>query len=99
MYSSDRDSDNASTDHDEENISNGTIEDVRDGDVTDEDDGVASGEEVERGNAVEIGEVVECWKALLEKPWAEVSYWVEGFNKARRDEILPSSLLQSAIQH
>ena len=60
MYSSDRDSDNASTDHDEENIRNGTREDVRDGDVTDEDEGVASGEEVERGNAVEIGEVVEC---------------------------------------
>jgi hypothetical protein len=28
-----------------------------------------------------------CWEALLEKPWAEVACWVEGFNKARRDEI------------
>ncbi len=52
MYSSDRDTDNASTDHDEENIINGTREDVRDGEVTDEDEGVASGEEAEKDNAV-----------------------------------------------
>ncbi len=28
-----------------------------------------------------------CWEELLEKPWGEVSLWVEGFNKARRNEL------------
>jgi hypothetical protein len=29
----------------------------------------------------------KCWGELLEKPWTEVQYWVQGFNKARRDEL------------
>jgi len=28
-----------------------------------------------------------CWGELLENPWAEVTYWVTGFNKARREEL------------
>ena len=28
-----------------------------------------------------------CWGELLEKPWTEVEYWIQGFNKNRRDEL------------
>jgi hypothetical protein len=29
----------------------------------------------------------DCWGELLENPWAKVTYWVTGFNKARREEL------------